>query len=140
MIGSPAKRLGVALLGTALIAGALFIAATGERADVGAALLGILPFGLGMLMFAAAKRPAPGSRSGMDIRLVDGHSATVFAISVGRALLFRRGAVGEIILSLGGLDLRGGSEGTAAPWDAVREVSEAIVRWCREDRLRSDPR
>lgn len=259
MIGSPAKRLGVALLGTALIAGALFIAATGERADVGAALLGILPFGLGMLMFAAAKRPAPGSRSGMDIRLVDGHSATVFAISVGRAvlvalgfvfvalagvgmaifsetlddpttlriagialallfgglalrmaLLFRRGAVGEIILSPGGLDLRGGSEGTAVPWDAVREVSEAnvggravlglevsdpsairgsdramvsepvlvvdlawlqadpdllvaavrhaveephdrailgsaeapeaIVRWCREDRLRSDPR
>ena len=56
------------------------------------------------------------------------------------ALLFRRGAVGEIILSPGGLDRRGGSEGTAVPWDAVREVSEAIVRWCREDRLRSDPR
>ena len=93
MIGSPAKRLGVALLGTALIAGALFIAATGERADVGAALLGILPFGLGMLMFAAAKRPAPGSRSGMDIRLVDGHSATVFAISVGRAVLVALGFV-----------------------------------------------
>ena len=181
MIESRAKRLALALFGAVMTASALGIAATGERADVGVALLAVLPFGLAMLIVGATRPSAPGSRDGMDVRVVEGRPATVFAISGRRAalgglgcaafslagvgmavfaqafdepikvrivgivtavlfgawtlrgarfLLRARtgGAVGEVVLTPDGLELRGMAGRSAVPWDSVCDVVEAEYR------------
>jgi len=184
MIESRGKRLGLVVLGATTIAAALFVAAANEGRDVGVALLTVLPFGLALLMVGAARLPAPGSGRGIEVRVVDGGPATVFAIARGQALLvglvsacfslagvgmviflngyryaptlilivgavaalwfggvalrvaisfaFARGgrAVGEIVLSPDGLELRGLASlagRTTVPWDALQDVFKGEV-------------
>lgn len=83
--------------------------------------------GVGMAVFAEAfDEPT-------KVRIVGIVTAVLFGALTLRVALFllrarSRGAVGEVVLTPDGLELRGMAGRSAVPWDAVRDVVEAKYR------------